>query len=290
MTPAPLEAIAPDDRLRGILLILATMLCFSSSDAMSKILGATVPPVEIAWIRYVVFVVMTVSMQRVAKAGLRVRAPGLQVVRGLMLVISSVSFMAAVRTLPLAEAASIGFVSPALITLLSVPLLGEVVTARRWAAVALGLIGVLIVVRPGSAAFQPAALFSLASAASWAVCMIITRKISGAHAATTLVWSSVTGLVVLTVLLPFDHVMPSWFELGIGLLLGLVASCGQALLVLAYRVAPASLLAPFSYTQMLWAVMYGYLLFDAWPDITTVLGAAVIAISGVITVRSGRTR
>jgi drug/metabolite transporter (DMT)-like permease len=111
---------------------------------------------------------------------------------------------------------------------------------------------------------------------------------SGTPTATTLVWSSVTGLVVLSMLLPFDFVWPTGTQLGVGLALGVVASSGQALLVMAYRVAPASLLAPFSYTQMLWAVFYGYLLFGAWPDPLTLVGAAVIAVSGVITVRSGR--
>jgi drug/metabolite transporter (DMT)-like permease len=290
VTATPAEIVPPDNRLRGILLILGAMGLFSLSDAMAKFLGTSVPAVEIAWLRYVVFVAMTVTMLRTAGARLRVRSPGLQILRGVMLVSSAVCFMVAIRTLPLAEAASIGFVSPLLITALSVPLLGEVVTARRWGAVALGLVGVLVVVRPGSAAFQPAALFALGSAASWAVCMIVTRKISGIHAATTLVWSSVTGLVLLSMALPFDFVRPTALQLGIGLALGVVASSGQALLVLAYRLAPASLLAPFSYTQMLWAVLYGYLLFGALPDPYTLVGAAVIAVSGVITVRSGQGR
>jgi drug/metabolite transporter (DMT)-like permease len=285
-----LERPGADNRLRGMALILGAMTFFSTSDAIAKVLGgmllgASLPPVEIAWLRYCVFVAMTALLARRSRAPLMARSPRLQIVRGLMLVTSAVAFMAALRSLPLADAAAIGFTSPVFITALSVPFLGEFVGRRRWAAVAMGLVGVLIVVRPGAGAFQPAALFSLASSASWAVGIVLTRKMSGSNANTTLLWSSCTGLAVLTVLLPFDFVPPSPAQLGLALVLGLVATTGQILMVQAYRFAPASLLAPFSYSQLLWAVLYGFLLFNALPDLLTVAGAAVIALSGAIAAR-----
>ncbi len=277
---------AADNRLRGMALILGAMALFSTSDAMAKLLGGpllggALPPVEIAWLRYIVFVMMTATMARSTRAPAMARHPRLQILRGLMLVTSAVAFMMALRTLPLADAAAIGFTSPVFITLLSVPFLGELVTRRRWFAVGAGLVGVLIVVRPGASAFQPAALFSLASSAAWAVAIILTRRMAAANAATTLLWSSCTGLVVLTLLLPFDHVMPTPAQLGLAVVLGLVATSGQILMLQAYRFAPASLLAPFSYSQLLWAVVYGFLLFDVLPDLTSVIGAGVIAASGV---------
>jgi drug/metabolite transporter (DMT)-like permease len=113
---------------------------------------------------------------------------------------------------------------------------------------------------------------------------------SGAQAAATLVWSAVTGLLVLTLALPFDFVWPTWGQFGFGLAIGVVASSGQMLLVLAYRLAPASLLAPFSYTQLLWAIVNGYFLFHALPDLLTVVGGAIIAVSGLIAARPDRIR
>jgi drug/metabolite transporter (DMT)-like permease len=271
-------------------LILSAMAFFSTSDAMAKLLsgpliGTALPPVEIAWLRYVVFVTMTAILARRSRAPLMARNPRQQILRGLMLVISAVAFMMALRFMPLADAAAIGFASPLFITLLSVPFLGEFVSRRRWMAVVMGLAGVLIVVRPGAGAFQPAALFSLASSAAWAVAIILTRKMAGANASTTLLWSSATGLLVLTLLLPFDYVIPTATQLGLTLILGIVATTGQILMIQAYRFAPASLLAPFSYTQLLWAVFYGFLLYDSFPDPLTILGAIIIALSGVITAR-----
>ncbi len=293
MTPP--ERPAADNRLRGMALILGAMGFFSTSDAMAKVLGgmllgSALPPVEIAWLRYVVFVVMTAILARRAGAPLLARNPRQQILRGLMLVTSAVAFMMSLRFMPLADAAAIGFASPVFITLLSVPFLGEFVSRRRWFAVVMGLVGVLIVVRPGAAAFQPAALFSLTSSAAWAVAIILTRKMSGANASTTLLWSSAVGLAVLTVLLPFDFVVPTLAQLGLTLVLGIVATTGQILMIQAYRFAPASLLAPFSYTQLLWAVLYGFLLFGSLPDLLTVAGAAVIAVSGAMAARPEKGR
>lgn len=275
-----------DTQLRGILLIVAATICFSTSDTMAKVLSAHLPAAEIAWIRYVVFVGLAAGLVRRSRAGMRMRNPWLQVVRGLGLVGSAVFFMLSLRSLPLAEAATISFVSPVLITILSVPLLGEVVGLRRWAAVAVGLLGVLVVVRPGTAAFQPAALFGLASSLAWAVAVIITRKMSGANAAAMLLWSALTGLAVLTLMLPFVFVRPTLWELGFGMLLGVVASTGQYLMVYAYRYAGASMLAPFSYAQLIWAVIAGYVVFHALPDGWTLAGGAIIAASGLAAARS----
>lgn len=274
--------------LRGILLFVAATICFSTSDTMAKVLSAHLPAVEIAWIRYIVFVFLAAMLVRRSGLGVHVRKPVWHIVRGLGLVGSAIFFMLSLRSLPLAEAATIGFVSPLLITALSVPFLGEVVGRRRWAAVVVGLMGVLVVVRPGTAAFQPAALFGLASSLFWAVATILTRKMSGQHAASMLLWSAVTGLIVLTALLPWVYVTPYLWEVGVALILGVVASIGQYLMVFAYRHAPASLLAPFAYGQLLWAVIGGWLVFRTLPDAWTLAGAGIIAASGFIAARSER--
>lgn len=278
-----------DNPLRGILLIIAATICFSTSDTMAKVLGQSLPTIELAWIRYIVFVTMACVNLRRAGAGIAVRNPLMQVVRGLGLVGSALFFVQSLRSLPLAEAATIGFVSPVLITILSVPFLRERVTSRRWAATIVGLLGVLVVIRPGSAASQPAAFWGLGSAMAWSVAIILTRKMSGGNVATMLAWSSATGLLLLTALLPLVWVPPTAGQVLFGVALGVVATTGQFLMVHAYRYAPASLLAPFSYGQLLWAVVGGYLVFHTLPDIWTLIGGTIIAASGIAAARTGKT-
>ncbi len=275
--------------LRGVLLALGAMLLFSTSDATSKVLTADLPPVEIAWLRYVVFVV--VAAPGAWRAGLRTARPDVQTLRGLTMVVSSIAFISGLRTLPLPDATAMGFASPLFIVALSIPVLGERVGARRWAAVIVGLLGVLIVVQPGTAAFQPAAVLPIASAACWAVAMVLTRRIAATERpATTLFWTAASGLVVLSLLLPWDFVWPTPRQLALGAFLGLVATSGQWLVLLAYRHAAASLLAPLSYSQLLWSTSYGALLFGVLPDGWTIAGAAVIVGAGLVVAPSPGSR
>ena len=281
-----------DNPLRGIGLIVTATILFSFSDTMAKYLSQSLPVVEIAWIRYVAFVGLAGSLDARSGPGrFRARRPALQVLRGLGLVGSAIFYMLAIRSMPMAEAAAVSFVSPVLITILSVPVLGEVVGARRWVAVVVGLLGVLVVVRPGTAAFQPAALFALLSSLCWAGASVLTRKMSVAErATTTLLWSAVTGLVVLSVMLPAEAIRPSADKLALCVVLGVVASTGQYLMVLAYRHAAASILAPFSYLQLIWATALGWLVFGAWPDFWALVGATVIVVSGLYTASRERLR
>lgn len=207
------------------------------------------------------------------------------------LVGSAVLFITGLSQLQIAEASAISFVSPAFITALSIPFLGEVVGVRRWAAVLVGLAGVLIVIRPGSGALQAAAVFPVLSAMCWAVAIIVTRWIGTLDLAeTTLFWSALVGFLLLTAMLPFGFVPPTLGQIGIGAMVGLSASIGQYLLILAYRRAAASLLAPFSYMQLLSSTLLGYVAFGAVPDGMTFLGAAVIVASGLYTVHRERIR
>jgi drug/metabolite transporter (DMT)-like permease len=279
-----------DRPLRGILIILGAVFCFTLSDAMAKWLGQTLPVIQINWIRYLVFVPFAwVLVARSAGGRVRVRQPGLQVARGLLLAVSALLFVFAIQILPLAEATAVGFISPLLITGLSVVLLGEVVRASRWAAIVVGLLGVLVIVRPGTEAFQPAALLVVGSSSAWAVAVVLTRRMAGHDpTATTLLWSAVVGLLAMTVVLPFGWVWPSAADWVLGVALGLVASAGQYLMVQAYRFAPASLLAPFSYSSLLWSAALGWLLFGGLPDIWTLAGAVVIVAAGMVAARPDR--
>jgi len=290
--PAPALVSQPDNPLRGIALSSCACAVFAIADTTSKYLSTSMPIVEIQWIRYVLFFAMAAIMAaRAPGRPLRARNPKLQIVRGLCVTGSSVLFVYGIREMTMAQATTISFLSPLLITVLSIPLLGEVVGLRRWGAVLAGMIGMLIVVRPGTTGFQPAALFGVASSSCWALALIITRKIAASDAPqTTIFWSSLVGAVMLTILLPFDAAWPTAWQLSLCLMLGVLSSAGQWLVVLAHRLAPASLLAPISYTQLPWVTIGGYLVFSNLPDRWTLIGASIIIGSGLYTAHRERIR
>jgi drug/metabolite transporter (DMT)-like permease len=281
--------MSSDDPIRAIVLALSATLLFGSSDTISKYLSTSLPIVEFIWIRYVLFLLMAAFLVR--HRSRRPRNPALQIIRGLCVVGSSVLFVYGVRQMTMAQATTISFLSPLLITILSIPLLGETVGPRRWAAVGAGMIGMLVVVRPGLGGFQPAALFGVASSLCWALALIITRKISNTDPPqVTVLWSAAIGTAVLSSMLPFQAVWPSPTQFGWSLVLGVLASGGQWLVILAHRVAPASLLAPFFYSQLLWVTALGFLVFGNLPDAWTVAGAAIIIASGLYTAHRERVR
>jgi drug/metabolite transporter (DMT)-like permease len=281
--------MSSDDPIRAIVLALSATLLFGSSDTISKYLSTSLPIVEFIWIRYVLFLLMAAFL--VHHRSRRPRNPALQIIRGLCVVGSSVLFVYGVRQMTMPQATTISFLSPLLITILSIPLLGETVGPRRWAAVGAGMIGMLVVVRPGLGGFQPAALFGVASSLCWALALIITRKISNTDPPqVTVLWSAAIGTAVLSSMLPFQAVWPSPTQFGWSLVLGVLASGGQWLVILAHRVAPASLLAPFFYSQLLWVTALGFLVFGNLPDAWTVAGAAIIIASGLYTAHRERVR
>ena len=297
--PSPIPPSAPDtsaaptlsdEPLRAILLVVAAMALFSISDATSKHLSASLPAIEIAWLRWVGFVaIMAPFVLRSRGQVLRSRAPGLQVLRTLGLLGSALFFIAGLAHLPLASASAIAFAAPLLVTALSIPLLGEKVGARRWAAVAVGLLGVLVVIRPGSGTFGVAALLPLLSAVSWAFGMIFTRQLGGIdRASTTMTYSALVGLAVLTLLVPLDWRTPSLPQLGLAAGMAVASTAAQFLVVSAYRLARASVLAPVSYIQLLWSGLLGLLIFGNVPDFWTLTGAAIIMGSGIYTAHRER--
>jgi drug/metabolite transporter (DMT)-like permease len=290
--PAPALVTQQDNPLRGIVLSSCACAVFAIADTTSKYLSASMPVIEIQWIRYVLFFAMAAILAAHAPGRpLRPRNPKLQLVRGLCVSASSVLFVYGIREMTMAQATTISFLSPLLITVLSIPLLHEFVGPRRWAAVVAGMIGMVIVVRPGSAGFQPAALFGVASSSCWALALIITRKIAASDPPQiTIFWSALVGAVALTVLLPFDAIWPSWWQLSLCLMLGVASSAGQWLVVLAHRLAPASALAPISYTQLPWVTIGGYLVFGNLPDRWTLVGASIIIASGLYTAHRERVR
>jgi len=287
---APSRADRP---FRGIALILASTLFLGISDVTAKYLSATLPSIEIAWIRFLVFtLIMTPAMlPRSPVYALRTERVGLQLLRGAALLMSSLLFITGLRYLPIAEASATGFVSPLFVTALSILFLGESVGLRRWLATVVGLAGVLIILRPGTSAFHPAAFFPLVSALAWAGTLIMTRMMSGReHASTIMTYSSIAGLGILSALVPFVWVVPTWHDILFGILIGVSSTAGQWIVVLAFRYADASVLAPFSYTQLVWVGILGFVVFGEIPDVFTVTGAIFIVASGLYIAHRERVR
>src|SRR5579862_8637474 len=206
-------APARSDRpLRGIALLITSTIFLGTSDVTSKYLSTTLPSVEIAWIRFLVFALIMVPAMVPCSPlySLRTGQLSLQLWRGAALLSSSLFFISGLRFLPIAEASATGFVAPLFVTALSIIFLSEKVGVRRWLATAVGLLGVLIILRPGSSAFHPAAFFPIVSALAWAGTLIMTRMLSGKeHAITTMTYSSIVGVCVISALVPFVWVAPS---------------------------------------------------------------------------------
>lgn len=291
MNPTPESAA--ETRGLGIALILGSTLVFALSDTAAKLLVATMSPLEASWIRCVVVVVLTVPavIWRRGMGVFRTAHPVRQTLRALSVWFSSLLFLTGLSYLPLADASAINFIWPILITVFSVLLLGEKVGIRRVTATLIGFLGMLIIIRPGSSAFHIAALFPLGAAVLWALASVMTRGMMTTEAPeTTIVWSALVMLVGTTLVLPFYWVMPSWSEIGLGMLVGTGAAVGHAMVIFAYGRANASTLAPFAYVQLVWATACGYLVFGSVPDRWILIGASIIALSGIYTIHRERVR
>ncbi|MFB9264668.1 DMT family transporter [Bradyrhizobium erythrophlei] len=287
---APARADRP---FKGIALILLSTVFLGTSDVTAKYLSATLPSIEITWLRFLVFaLIMSPAMMPGSPLfAMQTKRPGLHLLRGATLLGSSLFFISGLRFLPIAEASATGFVAPLFVTALSIVFLGEKVGLRRWIATAVGLVGVLIILRPGTGAFHPAAFFPLVSALAWACTLIMTRMMSGGERSLTIMaYSSIAGVAILTALVPFVWVTPTWHDIMFGILIGVASTAGQWIVVLAFRYGDASVLAPFSYTQLLWVSILGFLIFGEVPDHWTILGAAFIVASGLYTAHRERMR
>ena len=276
------------DRLVAIGLMCLTLVFFTFLDSSAKFLSRELPAVEIVWARYLGAALVAIAATRVvAKPRLLKSArPGLQSLRSLLLLGSTVGNWLALRQLQLAETSTIAFLSPIFIALLSGPLLGERPGAARMAAIALGFVGVVVAAQPGAGAFKPIVLVAIAGALCNAGYSLATRGLA-AHdrAATTLLWTQLAGVVAMTPLLPWFWTTPSnW--LGWALLAGLGAAgaIGHGLLIKAHQLAPASTLAPFGYTQLLWMIASGYFIFGDWPPAATFVGAGLVVGAGLFLV------
>lgn len=264
--------------------MIVAMGFIAAGDALGKSLTQSLPVVQVLWVRSWAFFAVALGVIAVRGRWRAVRAarPVLQCVRSALLVIEMMVFMFSFRALPLAEVTTVAAVAPLVVTALAVVFLGERVGWRRWSAVGIGCVGAIIVARPGGDRFGWTMLLPLAGVLLWGIYQILARVQSRYDRAdTSLFYSALIAVVLLGLVAPWHWVMPdpaSWVLL---LLLGLVNSAGHLALLQALSLSEASALQPFSYTMIAWAVLFGWWAFADLPDPWTLLGTALIVVSGL---------
>lgn len=295
MNPNPSAPSPPTEVLRGIALISVAVIFFSITDAISKSLTQYYPVGFILWVRFL-FHTLVILLIVGATRGLGFivsRRPGLQFVRSLMLPIASLLFVSGISRMPLAEAAAITFIAPLIVTLLAVVLLGEQVGTRQWVAILLSFLGVLLIVRPGGELFGWHVLFPMGTALGMAIYQVLTRRIAAIESAyTSIFYPGLLGCLLFSAMLPYTWTVPVvWWHVGLMIFNGVVAAASHLILIKAFEHAPASTLAPFSYTQILWTALAGWIVFSDFPDVLGLTGMLIIVGSGVyIATRVGRAR
>ena len=267
-------------------LIVGAVLCFTLLDATVKYLSDRYPVPLLVWARYTVqtLVILIWLLPKMGVGLLRTPRPRLQLVRGAILPLSSLCFFSALKYLPLAEATAINYGTPILVIILAVAFLGERMTRPRIALVLAGIAGMFLIVRPGSVVFQGAALLALGSAVFYGTFQILTRMLAGEDSRVLLFYPAIIGTLMMTVLLPWlgiGYEMP-WSDVVFIGVAGLLGTVGHFLFILAFQRAPASALTPFTYMQLVWATLIGWIAFGNFPDAWTLAGMAVIGGSGLL--------
>lgn len=273
------------DRLRfAVVLTMAAFFCFTMIDTLAKILVVNLPALQVVFIRYAGHLAfsLAVFLPRHGLNIFRSHAPALQSARAALLLSGTTCNFIALKSLPLTFTTAVFFAAPVVVCLMSIPLLGEKVGLRRLIAVFVGFLGVLIIVQPGSTAFQPAMLYSLGALLSASLYFVLTRRVAGRDDNPT--GQIYTSAIPTLALLPF--VLPGWIAPeGIAwlptLLIGVFGGLGHSLFTVAHRYGEASVLAPIVYVQIIYATLISWLIFSQAPAGNTILGTSVIVASGL---------
>lgn len=266
----------------GIIALLVSVTAFSLMDAVAKLLVETYPPLLVAWARlFGNFVILLIILRGRTFRLLRSRNPLLQIGRAVAQVSSLILFFYGLRWIGLAEATAIGATGPAILTMLAALILRERLGPRRILGVAVALAGAMIIIRPGAGVFQPAALLPLAAAATYAFGAIFTRMARADSIWTSLLWSVGITSVLFSFALPLFWVPIAPRHILLFMALGVLGTIGQGLLIRAFSLAEASAIAPFEYSVLLWAGLWGWLIFSTLPDGWTVTGAVLIVMAGL---------
>ncbi|MCF3934056.1 DMT family transporter [Acuticoccus sp. M5D2P5] len=277
----------PKDVSRGILTICAGVAFLVMNDAVAKVLTDRYDPIQIIFLRNLIAVPMIVTVVLFLRGpgALRTAHLGLHAVRGLLMLLGAYLYFTSLSFLPLTEATALVFAAPIFITALSVPLLGEAVGWRRWGAVIVGFVGVLIIVQPGGSTFQPASLLPVGAAFVYALFMISARWLGPGEG----LWTMMLFVVLFPLIYATPFALWVWSPVALSdvKLLVVIAVCGSLGITLigqAFRLAPAAVVAPFDYTSLIWATGLGWVIWSDVPSFWTIVGALVIAASGIVIV------
>ncbi len=268
---------------RGIALYLAGVFFFAANDALGKWLVADYSVGEVLLLRSVGAIPVLLLVAYVTGASLRINGQwGLHITRILCQAADSFCFYYATRTLPLADVMTYYMAAPLIITALSPFLLGEKVRLFRWSAVLVGFVGVVIALQPTSAAFSPSAIIALVGATMFGLAIVITRKLRDAHWLPLVTWQFIGAGIIGGIASPFAWVTPGPVDICLMFLVGIVAAACFVLITKALALAPASLLAPFQYSAILWAAVMGWLVWRDAPTLNIIIGNGVIIGSGLV--------
>jgi drug/metabolite transporter (DMT)-like permease len=272
--------------LSAVLLIVVASACFTSVDVTVKHLSQRYPVPLLVWARWGVQLLLTLAIfaPRMRWNLVRTNNLPLQLVRGVLLVASGTCFFTALKFMPIADATALNYTAPMLVTLMAGYFLGEKLTKPRWGFIVSGFVGMLIIVRPGTEVLNPAAFFALGAAGLYATFQILTRKLAGEDLMVLLFYPCLVGTVLLSVVVPFFH-YSAWYPISDILLfigIGVMGFLGHMLFIRAFQVASASAIAPFTYSQLIWSTLAGWLVFGSFPDGWTMTGIVVIAGSGIV--------
>lgn len=274
-----------ENRVAGILWMLATMFCFIALDAVMKYLLESYPLVQVTWARFFFATLVAIVICGRRLPSLMVsKTPGLQSARSVLLMTTTGLFNAGIMTVPLATATTIMFLNPLMVTVLSIPMLGEKVGVRRWSGVVVGFLGAIVVVRPWQADFGGTGhgvLFLLLAALFNANYQILTRKVRADDPLTSLLFTATAGAIVTSLMVPWFWAWPTAFAWILFAACGLFGGLGHYCLIKAMTAAQASAVAPFSYSSIIWATLFGLVIWNEFPDIWTWMGAALIIGSGL---------
>ena len=273
----------PENIPAGTAWMLLAVIWFVVLDAFAKYLIQIYPVAQVVWARFFFHTLFVLMMMRTKMPGGIVSEKwNLQGIRSLTMLITTTLFFIGLSRVQLATASTIMFLSPIFITILAIPMLGELVGLRRWIGVLIGFIGALIIVRPGSISFDIGLFYLLAAALSHAFYQIATRRVRMYdHALTSLLYTGLVGALITSFVVPFywHPVKPlHWLLFA---LLGLAGSVGHLCFIRAFSLAPASTMAPLSYTSLIWATVLGFIFFGDLPDRWVVLGGSLIVGSGL---------
>ncbi|MDE4604614.1 DMT family transporter [Sinorhizobium meliloti] len=272
----------------GILMMCLGVICLSMSDAIAKYLTPTYSPFQIIFLRNLIPLPLAVIVAVAAGGAGAIRSfsPAIHLLRGILWLSAAVLYFSGLRDLPLAEASALVFVAPVFITILSSCFFREKVGCRKWLALLVGFAGVLTIIRPGAETFQPASLLPLVSAFFSALLLLSARYIDPRESGWTLVlYLNSTSALLSGLMMPFVwtpvRIDDVWLFLGIAV----VGTAGMTFMTQAFRLAPATIVAPLDYAGLLWSTLLGWLCWNETPDAAALLGATMIILSGVASLR-----